>query len=560
MSFLKIKNLSVDYKMRRETVYAAKEINIEVNKGEILGLVGESGSGKSTVGNAIINLIDEPGKISNGSIILGDIDINHNQKNIENYRGKKVGLIFQDPQTSLNPILTIGEQLIETIQTHLDLSKDEAKKRSIELLKEVGIKDAENRFDNYPHQFSGGMRQRVVISLALCCEPELLIADEPTTALDVSIQSQILELIKRLTKERNLAVILITHDMGVIAETTNRVAVMKNGELVEIGKTKEILTHPKQPYTKSLVSSVPPTNKKISRFVILNQTEEVKKQSNLKILSRWTKREINQKNLVSVKNLFKTFDDNFFSENSKNSIMAVDDVSFSIKEGETFGLVGESGSGKSTIAKMIVNLYKPSSGDIYFDDVCITQIKKNKEMLKFRKQIQMIFQDPYSSLNGRLKVKDIVAEPILLHNPSIKKSDLENYIFDLLQSVELSQSSAERYPHEFSGGQRQRISIARALATQPRLLVCDEPTSALDVSIQAQILNLLKDLQEQLNLTILFISHDLPVVRQMCDRIGVLRNGKLCEVSNSEKLFEKPEHEYTKELLNLMPKIEAIYN
>jgi len=546
--------------MRRETVYAAKEINIEVSKGEILGLVGESGSGKSTVGNAIINLIDEPGKISNGSIILGDIDINHNQKNIENYRGKKVGLIFQDPQTSLNPILTIGEQLIETIQTHLDLSKDEAKKRSIELLKEVGIKDAENRFDNYPHQFSGGMRQRVVISLALCCEPELLIADEPTTALDVSIQSQILELIKRLTKERNLAVILITHDMGVIAETTNRVAVMKNGELVEIGKTKEILTHPKQPYTKSLVSSVPPTNKKISRFVILNQTEEVKKQSNLKILSRWTKREINQKNLVSVKNLFKTFDDNFFSENSKNSIMAVDDVSFSIKEGETFGLVGESGSGKSTIAKMIVNLYKPSSGDIYFDDVCITQIKKNKEMLKFRKQIQMIFQDPYSSLNGRLKVKDIVAEPILLHNPSIKRSDLENYIFDLLQSVELSQSSAERYPHEFSGGQRQRISIARALATQPRLLVCDEPTSALDVSIQAQILNLLKDLQEQLNLTILFISHDLPVVRQMCDRIGVLRNGKLCEVSNSEKLFEKPEHEYTKELLNLMPKIEAIYN
>ena len=560
MSFLKIKNLSVDYKMRRETVYAAKEINIEVSKGEILGLVGESGSGKSTVGNAIINLIDEPGKISNGSIILGDIDINHNQKNIENHRGKKVGLIFQDPQTSLNPILTIGEQLIETIQTHLDLSKDEAKKRSIELLKEVGIKDAENRFDNYPHQFSGGMRQRVVISLALCCEPELLIADEPTTALDVSIQSQILELIKRLTKERNLAVILITHDMGVIAETTNRVAVMKNGELVEIGKTKEILTHPKQPYTKSLVSSVPPTNKKISRFVILNQTEEVKKQSNLKILSRWTKREINQKNLVSVKNLFKTFDDNFFSENSKNSIMAVDDVSFSIKEGETFGLVGESGSGKSTIAKMIVNLYKPSSGDIYFDDVCITQIKKNKEMLKFRKQIQMIFQDPYSSLNGRLKVKDIVAEPILLHNPSIKRSDLENYIFDLLQSVELSQSSAERYPHEFSGGQRQRISIARALATQPRLLVCDEPTSALDVSIQAQILNLLKDLQEQLNLTILFISHDLPVVRQMCDRIGVLRNGKLCEVSNSEKLFEKPEHEYTKELLNLMPKIEAIYN
>ena len=249
-----------------------------------------------------------------------------------------------------------------------------------------------------------------------------------------------------------------------------------------------------------------------------------------------------------------------FTENSKNTIMAVDDVSFTVKEGESFGLVGESGSGKSTIAKMIVNLFKPSSGEIFFDNVCITKIKKNKEMMNFRKQIQMIFQDPYSSLNGRLKVKDIIAEPIKLHNPTITNNDLDNYINDLLESVELSKKSSTRYSHEFSGGQRQRISIARALATQPRLLVCDEPTSALDVSIQAQILNLLKDLQEQLNLTILFISHDLPVVRQMCNRIGVLRNGKLCEISNTEELFLKPKHEYSKELLRLMPKIESIYN
>jgi len=560
MSFLKINNLSVDYKLRRETVYAAKNINFEVSKGEILGLVGESGSGKSTVGNAIINLIDEPGKVSNGSIWLGDINIHENKKNIINYRGKKIGLIFQDPQTSLNPILSIGDQLIETIQTHLKLSDQEAKNRAINLLKEVGIKDAENRFDNYPHQFSGGMRQRVVISLALCCEPELLIADEPTTALDVSIQSQILDLIKKLTKERNLAVILITHDMGVIAETTNRVAVMKNGNLVEIGKTKEVLSKPKEVYTKSLVSSVPPTNKKISRFVIIEKENKSNLETNIKILKRWKKKEIVKQDLVKVKNLFKSFDDNFFLESSKNTVMAVNDVSFDIKEGESFGLVGESGSGKSTIAKMIVNLYRPSAGNIYFDNSCITQIKNNKDMMKFRRQIQMIFQDPYSSLNGRLKVKDIIAEPIKLHNQSISNKDLENYIFDLLESVELTQSSAERYPHEFSGGQRQRISIARALATQPRLLVCDEPTSALDVSIQAQILNLLKDLQEQLNLTILFISHDLPVVRQMCDRIGVLRNGKLLEISNSEELFNSPKHEYTKELLRLMPKIETIYN
>ena len=408
MSFLKIQNLSVDYKMRRETVYAAKNVNIDVNKGEILGLVGESGSGKSTIGNAIINLIDEPGRVSNGSIILGDINIHQDNQNFTNFRGKKIGLIFQDPQTSLNPIITIGEQLIETIQTHIKLSNEDAKNKAIKLLKEVGIQDAEKRFNNYPHQFSGGMRQRVVISLALCCEPELLIADEPTTALDVSIQSQILELIKNLTKNRNLAVILITHDMGVIAETTDRVAVMKNGELVEIGETKKILTNPKQSYTKSLVSSVPPTNKKISRFIILDKENKNNQEANLKILNRWTKRTIQNKNLVSVQNLLKTFDDNFFTENSKNSVMAVNDVSFNIKEGEIFGLVGESGSGKSTIAKMIVNLFKPTSGEIYFDENCITKIKNNREMLQFRKQIQMIFQDPYSSLNSRLKVKDII--------------------------------------------------------------------------------------------------------------------------------------------------------
>ncbi len=560
MSFLKIQNLSVDYKMRRETVYAAKKVNIEVSKGEILGLVGESGSGKSTVGNAIINLIDEPGKVSGGSIILDGIDIYENPENILKLRGKKIGLIFQDPQTSLNPILTIGEQLIETIQTHLNLNTEDAKNKAINLLKEVGIKDAQARFNNYPHQFSGGMRQRVVISLALCCEPELLIADEPTTALDVSIQSQILDLIKRLTKERNLAVILITHDMGVISETTNRVAVMKNGNLVEIGPTKEILTKPEEIYTKALVSSVPPTNKKINRFKIIEKENKNQGETNIKILNRWTKKEIIDQDLIKVKNLSKTFDDSFFVESTKNSVMAVDDVSFNIKEGESFGLVGESGSGKSTIAKMIVNLYSPSAGDIDFDNVCITKIKSSKEMMKFRKQIQMIFQDPYSSLNGRLKVKDIVAEPIKLHNPSINSKDIDSYIYDLLESVELTQQSAERYPHEFSGGQRQRISIARALATQPRLLVCDEPTSALDVSIQAQILNLLKDLQEQLNLTILFISHDLPVVRQMCDRIAVLKNGKLCEISKTEELFKNPSHDYTKELLTLMPKIESIYN
>ena len=555
---LKINKLRAIYP--NSTNYVLNGLNLKMKRGDRLALVGSSGCGKSTVANAIVNLIDEPGKVSSGSILMGETNISENPETIVQYRGKKIGLIFQDPQTSLNPILTIGEQLIETIQTHLNLSSDDAKNKAINLLKEVGIKDAENRFYNYPHQFSGGMRQRVVISLALCCEPELLIADEPTTALDVSIQSQILELIKKLTKERNLAVILITHDMGVIAETTDRVAVMKNGDLVEIGLTKQVLVQPKEKYTKSLVSSVPPTNKKISRFTIIEKENVNNQNNNIKILNRWSKKTIVDQNLVEIKNLSKSFDDSFFTENTKNSVMAVDDVSLNIKEGQSFGLVGESGSGKTTIAKMVVNLFKPSSGDIYFDSVNVTKIKKNKDLLKFRKQIQMIFQDPFSSLNGRLKVKEIIAEPIKLHNPDIKSSDLDSYIHDLLESVELTQQSAIRYPHEFSGGQRQRISIARALATQPRLLVCDEPTSALDVSIQAQILNLLKDLQEQLNLTILFISHDLPVVRQMCDKIAVLKDGKLCEVSETEELFRNPKHNYTKELLRLMPKIESIHN
>ena len=301
MSFLKIDNLSVNYKMRKETVFAVKNINIEVKKGEILGLVGESGSGKSTLGNAIINLIDEPGKISNGTVILDGINIHEKPEDILKYRGKKIGLIFQDPQTSLNPLLTIGEQLIETIQTHLSLNLEESKKRAISLLQEVGIKDAEIRFDNYPHQFSGGMRQRVVISLALCCEPKLLIADEPTTALDVSIQSQILDLIKTLTKQRNLAVILITHDMGVISETADRVAVMKNGDLVEIGKTKEILTNPKEIYTKSLISSVPPTNRKISRFKIIEKEKNIERETNIKILNRWNKKKIIFQDLLKLK-------------------------------------------------------------------------------------------------------------------------------------------------------------------------------------------------------------------------------------------------------------------
>ena len=560
MSFLEIKNLNISYLTRKEKIVAGKDVEFSLERGEILGIVGESGSGKSTIANAIINLIDPPGEITDGSIKIDNEEICNNEEIIQKARGKKIGFIFQDPQTSLNPLFKIKDQLIETIQTHLKLNYDQALQRSIQLLNEVGIEDAEKRIEDYPHQFSGGMRQRVVIALAISCEPDLIIADEPTTALDVSIQYQILQLLKDLTKKRNLGVIIITHDMGVIAETTNKVIIMRNGVIVEYGLTKDVLTNPKSNEGKSLIISVPPTNKKISRFKLINpEGGEITNESlNLtnSIIQNWGKRAVTKDKLLEIKNLTKIFDSDSIIKSKKEitALKALDNVSFNIFEGESFGLVGESGSGKSTIAKIITNLIKPTSGEVFYENISLNQKNNNK----FRGQIQMIFQDPYSSLNPRFKVKNIIAEPIKFFQKNLDKKTIENNVNDLIDIVGMTRQSLDRYPHEFSGGQRQRISIARALATRPRLLICDEPTSALDVSIQAQILNLLKDLQEQLNLTILFISHDLPVIRQMCDRIAVLKNGNLCEIENTEILFNNPSHQYTKELINLMPKIETI--
>ena len=564
MSFLEVKNLNISYQTRKETIVASKDVNFSLERGEILGIVGESGSGKSTIANAIINLIDPPGEITNGSIKIENQEICNNEEIIQKARGKKIGFIFQDPQTSLNPLFKIKDQLIETIQTHLDLNYEQALNKSIQLLKEVGIENAENRIEDYPHQFSGGMRQRVVIALAISCEPDLIIADEPTTALDVSIQHQILKLLKNLTVKRNLAVMIITHDMGVIAETTDRVIVMRYGKIVEQGKTGEILSNPQSNECKSLVMSVPPTNKKIDRFKLLSpEGGEISDNSlNLtnSIIKNWTVREVSHEKLLDFKNITKIFDGQsiIISTKEDDKIKALNDVSFQIYEGESFGLVGESGSGKSTIAKIITSLVKPTNGQVFFEDVSLHDPKNKIIKNKYRGQIQMIFQDPYSSLNPRFKVKDIIAEPIKFFQKGIDKISIKNHINDLIDIVGMTRQSLDRYPHEFSGGQRQRISIARALATRPRLLICDEPTSALDVSIQAQVLNLLKDLQDQLNLTILFISHDLPVVRQMCDRIAVLKNGILCEINETEKLFNSPSHSYTKELLDLMPKIESV--
>jgi peptide/nickel transport system ATP-binding protein len=571
MSLLKVKNLNISYPTRKETIVASKDVEFTLERGEILGIVGESGSGKSTIANAIINLIDPPGEITSGSIKIDNDELRDNEELIQEIRGKKIGFVFQDPQTSLNPLFKIKDQLIETIQTHLNLDYQDALKKSIQLLEEVGIDNAEKRIEDYPHQFSGGMRQRVVIALAISCEPDLIIADEPTTALDVSIQHQILELLKDLTKKRNLGVMIITHDMGVIAETTDKVIVMRHGLIVEQGDTKELLTNPKSNEARSLVISVPPTNKKIDRFKLISPDgKEITSDSkNLtkNIIKTWGARENTNQKLLELSGVTKIFDDKSlvsnFSFGSKNEtaakvVKAVDNVSFELFEGETLGLVGESGSGKSTIAKIITGLVRPTNGEIFYNNLSLYNSKRKYQIDKSRGQVQMIFQDPYSSLNPRFKVRDIISEPIRLFQKNISSSELTKNLYDLIDIVGMSRQSLDRYPHEFSGGQRQRISIARALATRPRLLICDEPTSALDVSIQAQVLNLLKDIQDELHLAMLFISHDLPVIRQMCNRIIVLKNGIVCETKESEMLFNNPEHPYTQELIRLMPKIESI--
>ena len=564
MTFLKINNLDIEYQTRKETINASRNVSFTLERGEIIGIVGESGSGKSTVANAIINLIDKPGKITNGSILLDETELCNNEEVVRTIRGKKIGFIFQDPQTSLNPLFTIKDQLVETIQTHTDLDYNKALEKSIKLLTEVGIENPHKRINDYPHQFSGGMRQRVVIALAISCEPDLLIADEPTTALDVSIQFKILNLLKKLTLDRNLGVLIITHDIGVIAEITDKVIIMRYGKIVEYGKTHQVLSKPASIECKSLVMSVPPANKKINRFKLLSpegkQIIDTSLNLTNNIIKNWKIRDLSNKKLLDFINVTKVFDGIkiLSTKDADDKIQALDNVSFSIFEGESFGLVGESGSGKSTIAKIISGLLPPSKGEVKFENTSLFDPKNKLKIKKFRGQIQMIFQDPYSSLNPRFNIKDIISEPIKFFQKNIDHYSLDQNVNDLIDIVGISRTSLERFPHEFSGGQRQRISIARALATKPRLLICDEPTSALDVTIQAQVLNLLKDLQEQLNLTILFISHDLPVIRQMCDRVAILKKGCICEINQTECIFNNPKSLYTKELLRLMPKIEYI--
>ena len=554
---LTIKDLAVKFPSRFGDFSAISDVDMTIAPGEIHGLVGESGAGKSTVGAAVIGLLSAPGYIANGTLTLGDTDLRTlTEDQAHAIRGDRISMIFQDPQTSLNPLMTIEDQLIETIQAHSDVSYSAAHKRAVDLLEEIGIKDAAKRIKAYPHQFSGGMRQRVVIALAICTDPELIIADEPTTALDVAVQSQVLDLIRRLAKDRKIAFMLITHDIGVIAQIADRVTVMRQGRVVETGETAQVIGAPTQPYTRALMDAVPPLDRRIDRFRVPAEEGHLAASAGISnAAEKWLLEGQQQAPMgLSLKDICVRFAGPRTSIFRKpDPYIALQDVSLEVKPGSIMGLVGESGSGKSTLAKAITGLIKPSSGTMTLGDLELPGGKFRSRHHPSRQLIQMVFQDPYSSLNSRHRVGAILAEPLWFYGTVQDAQERTKLAAAMLDLVGMAPDAIDKYPHQFSGGQRQRIAVARALLARPRFLICDEPTSALDVSIQAEILNLLKDLQAKFGLTILFISHNLAVVRQMADDTAVLRNGQIEEINASEKLFSSPEAAYTQKLLALTP-------
>jgi peptide/nickel transport system ATP-binding protein len=547
----KTKDLKITFPHRRGDFTAVHGFDMEVRRGEIVGLIGESGAGKSTIGNAIMGLLSHPGKVSGGRIELdGENLIDLSNSAMARLRGRRIGMIFQDPMTSLNPLMTVGAQLSESIAVLQDLPMAQARQMTVDRLDGVGIPDAANRMGQYPHEFSGGMRQRVVIALAMAGDPDLLIADEPTTALDVSVQKQVLDLIRSICVERSLGVILVTHDMGVIAETADRVYVMRHGKLVETGPTAQVIHTPTAQYTKDLIAAIPSIERREDRF-----RNPVKKTGEI---DQWLLQGHKGEDVgdyVSATALIKDFaigKKSFWGK--AGTFRAVDIPGLSIKRGEVLGLVGESGSGKSTLGRMMTGLVQPSSGSVtYGDHGPLADVRSRAARKALRRDVQVVFQDPYSSLNSRMRVDHILAEPIRFHGLA-EGSDIPRLVGALLERVGLPASAGHKFPHQFSGGQRQRICIARALSLRPRFLLCDEPTSALDVSIQADMLALLMELRRSLGLTMLFVSHDLAVVRQVSDRVAVMKLGKIVECRDAEAIFETPENDYTRMLLATAPR------
>ena len=589
---LSIRKLKVSFKHENQWVEAVHGIDLDVFAGKTLGLVGESGSGKSVSSLAVMRLLNEKmSRIEADSIqIEGEEIKGFSEKQMAEVRGKRISMIFQEPMTSLNPVYKCGFQVSEMILRHETVSKSEAKSRVISLFKQVMLPRPEAIYNSYPHELSGGQKQRVMIAMAIACHPKLLIADEPTTALDVTVQLEILKLLRKLQTETGMGMIFITHDLGVVAEIADDVAVMHNGEILERGTVQQILSHPQHPYTQGLLACRPPMDVRLKRLPIVKefldgQWQGGKEQILNDLQITESERQNHLQQLYSEKPLLKVeglktwypLRKGVFSR-VYDHVKAVDDVSLEVYEGETLGLVGESGCGKTTLGRSILRLAEPTGGKVWFDGVEVTALK-GQALRDFRKQAQIVFQDPYSSLNPRITIGEAIAEPMRVHGihcrglrPAVQNEDklrdaicdnaqrkaicdneLRDAVCDLLEQVGLQASHYDRYPHEFSGGQRQRICIARALAVNPRLVICDESVSALDVSVQAQVLNLLNRLKKERHLTYIFISHDLSVVRFMSDRVVVMYNGKPIEINEADALFEHPQNAYTKKLIEALP-------
>ena len=579
-ALLSIRNLKVSFKHENQWVEAVHGIDMDIFAGKTLGLVGESGSGKSVSSLAVMRLLNEKtSRIEADSIqIEGEEIKGFNESQMAEVRGKRIAMIFQEPMTSLNPVYKCGYQVSEMILQHesksalrqaqgpqvLPVSKVEAKKRVIELFKQVMLPRPEAIYDSYPHELSGGQKQRVMIAMAIACHPKLLIADEPTTALDVTVQKEILKLLRQLQTETGMGMIFITHDLGVVSEIADDVAVMHNGEIMERGTVQDILTHPQHPYTQGLLACRPPMNVRLKRLPIVKefldgQWQGGKEQILHDLQITTEERQSHLQQLYSKEPLLRVEGLKTWYPLRKgvfgrvyDHVKAVDDVSLEVYEGETLGLVGESGCGKTTLGRSILRLAEPTGGKVWFNGIEVTALK-GQALRDFRKQAQIVFQDPYSSLNPRITVGEAIIEPMHVHGIEKDKKKSRGLACDLLEQVGLQASHYDRYPHEFSGGQRQRICIARALAVNPRLVICDESVSALDVSVQAQVLNLLNRLKEERHLTYIFISHDLSVVRFMSDRVVVMYNGKPVEMNDADELFEHPQNDYTKKLIEALP-------
>ncbi|MEJ5080961.1 ABC transporter ATP-binding protein [Ochrobactrum sp. MYb379] len=527
---LEIQNLQIALPKGADRPFALQDLTLTIKPGEIVCLVGESGSGKSLSAGAIMRLLPEPHvHVTKGTIRLEGTDLySLSEAEMKKLRGNRIGMIFQEPMTALNPQKTVGWQIDEVLRLHTKLSRKERHAAVIDMLNEVKIPDPESAYNAYPHQISGGQRQRVMIAMALILKPRLIIADEPTTALDVTTQAQILKLIRDLQREHNTGILFITHDFGVVAEIADRVAVLRLGELVEEGPANEVLNHPQHPYTKALIASVPALTPPAIKASVEGQPV-----------------------ILKAENLRKTFkaQGGLFS-GKRSAVPAVKDLSFILRQGETLGVVGESGSGKTTVSRIVTRLLEADSGkvDVNGRDFLSASAREVRSM---RKDIQMVFQDPMASLNPRRRVVDLIAQGPIVHGMPKKQAHAKAR--ELLELVELSPAAADRFPHEFSGGQRQRIGIARALALEPRIIVADEPVSALDVSVQAQVLRLLADLRERLNLSLLFVTHDLRVAAQLCDRIIVMSKGEIAEAGETADVFANPQHEYTQRLLASIP-------